>query len=81
MSTDEKPEYDLPTDLAKTVVMRHIAATLVATHAGEMWEQYPEIGEDDWLEITSRLSNVHDWPTHQEFKAAYAHLASRADHS
>jgi len=80
MALDEKPQYDLPTELAKLTVIRHIVATVVSNHTGEMWEDYPEIGEDDWIEISERLLNIHPFPTHQEFQAAYTHLAGRADH-
>ena len=80
MALDEKPQYDLATELAKLTVMRHIVATVVSNHTGEMWEDYPEIGENDWIEITERLRHIHTFPVHTEFRTAYQHLAARADH-
>lgn len=80
MALTEKPKYDLPTELAKLTVIRHIVAAVVSNHTDEMWEDYAEIGEHDWFEITARLRNIHSFPTQQEFQAAYTHLAGRADH-
>jgi len=83
MALTERPKWDLTTELAKIAVIRRIQWLLAQSDLlGEMWEEYPEIGEDDWLEISQRVQDIADRsnPTGPEFEAAYAHLMERAEH-
>lgn len=49
---------------------------------GDQWENFPEIGEHDWLDVVAEIRkfsiglNPDDW----HFQTAYEHLRSRADH-
>lgn len=78
MPTNPGP-LDLETEIAKLTIIRHIVATVVSNHTGELWEDYPEIGENDWIDISERVRKAYVFPTEREFQIAYAHLASRAD--
>jgi len=83
MALNEKPALDLATENAKFVLIRRLMwALAVSESVGEMWEDYPEIGEHDWIDICNRLaaSVARQNPSAEEFQAAYAHLAGRADH-
>lgn len=82
MALNEMPKtsVDLETEIAKLTILRHIVASVVSNHTGELWEDYPEIGEHDWIDISERVLKAYAFPTDREFKIAYAHLASRADH-
>ena len=76
-------EIDYETRHAMDVVARSIMGHLLddPSGVGDMWEDHPEIGEHDWIEITEivkeRAKLFQADP--EVYKAAYAHLASRAD--
>jgi hypothetical protein len=65
------------------LVARHVTAQIIDdTNVGQYWEDFPEIGEDDWLRIAKAVGEqVHaaDNATRPEFEAAYKLLAARAD--
>ena len=44
------------------------------------WEDYPEIGENDWYEVLAEIDRLCPAPSPDAFKAAYALLSARADH-
>lgn len=84
MSLDEKPPFDYPTEMAKAVVVDNILFQLGSDgeRVSEMWEDYPEIGERDWIAICQAVKRVTEKrnPSQDAFRAAYTHLASRAEH-
>lgn len=70
---------DAAVEAAITVVARHAIAGLVQ-NAIE-WEFYPEIGEADWRRVDDRMQQLGAFPDRADFDAAYALLASRAEHT
>lgn len=72
--------YDEKTDHALDILsIRYIANTVdLSTTLG--WEDFPEIGEGDWIEIVARAKKlVAESDVSQSFyQTAYDHLASRA---
>lgn len=56
--------------LARLVLLHGICAV--------EWEDYPDIGEDDWERIMDRAGEMIKEPSAQEFTKAYAHLSTRA---
>lgn len=77
-------ELDHETRHAMDVIIRSILRRLTddPDQVGEMWEDYPEIGEHDWIEICAQVADRSKTFTNspEVYKAAYAHLASRAEH-
>lgn len=77
-------ELDSETRDAMQVIVRSILhdVTNEPDRIAEMWENYPEIGENDWTEIceqvTERCKSFLNEPN--VYAAAYAHLAKRAEH-
>lgn len=75
---------DYDTRHAMDVIARSIMSHLLddPSGVGDMWEDHPEIGENDWIEIAEIVAErVKTFQADPEvYKAAYAHLASRADH-
>lgn len=82
---DEKPEQlDYSTLRARAWIVDRIAFQLASDDEGisEMWEDYPEIGENDWIAICHAVKRVAEKrnPRAEQFEWAYTHLAGRADH-
>lgn len=50
-------------------------------HGLVRWEDYPEVGEDDWDKIVDTLHEVADdmIPTKHDFNRAYGLLADRTE--
>jgi len=44
------------------------------------WENYPEIGEDDWSAVMNEISDLTPPPAPDVVEAAYELLKMRADH-
>jgi len=66
---------------AINVIVRHAIHTAVSDGGTcPEWEDYPEIGENDWYEIEAEIALSTDCPSPAAFDAAYAFLAARADH-
>lgn len=44
------------------------------------WENYPEIGEEDWVRVVARVDELTALmaPEQAEFEAAYTYLTGRA---
>jgi hypothetical protein len=70
--------------LAKATLVDSIISRLASDgeRVSEMWEDYPEIGEYDWLAICEAVKRVTEKraPTLVAYNAAYKHLAARAEH-
>jgi hypothetical protein len=63
---------------AVDVVARHVLANL-AEGAAEQWENYPEIGESDWVAVAARVQALaQPRPAPDLFAEAYAYLAGLA---
>lgn len=76
--------YDKATDEALDVVAVKYTSDLMLQRANvEDWENYPELGENDFREVVARvrkMATAEDaFPTDAEFGAAYALLSKRAD--
>lgn len=67
-------------------MVAHNIAGLLLTSAAELesveWEDYPEIGEYDFVAVMERVESIAKAmrPTTAQFSAAYDFLAERADH-
>lgn len=85
MTTTEPPfaqaELDEQTQQDIALVAQHVGASLLTGYvAGDEWENYPEIGELDWIRIRDHLAESHPYPDPAEYLAAYDRLAARAEH-
>lgn len=68
-------------DRAITTVAEH--AIHQATRDGGRcpeWEDYPDIGENDWHAVLQKIDRMTEAPERDKYEAAYALLALRADH-
>lgn len=70
------------TELAIRDVARHAIAAAVRANPPE-WQDYPDIGENDWqavlAEVERRVGQLE--PQGEKYGCAYRHLAARADMS
>lgn len=68
------------TELAIRDVARHAIAAAVRANPPQ-WEDYPDLGKDDWAEVEQeierRLQQIQ--PQHERYGSAYRHLAARAE--
>jgi len=67
--------------LARDIVARRVVNSLVNGDAlGCLWEDYPDIGENDWIAVTKQAERIVERldPAGEKYDAAYAYLASRA---
>lgn len=63
-------------DEAKRIVARQVifdAARLVD------WEEYPDIGEEDWSDVVQFVSEFSDAPMVDDYTEAYVLLSARAN--
>jgi hypothetical protein len=80
---------DDPTKHAIDVVAHSLLASgrFDSLDPGACWEDYPDIGENDWRAVESRAVEITDaWmrqlrPTEVGYEAAYEHLKSRTGES
>lgn len=74
---------DMSPEEARELVARHIVSTAVQDSLGSLirWEDFPDIGEHDWLAVNARACELVApmTATEETFKAAYAVLAERAE--
>jgi hypothetical protein len=65
--------------LAHHVVAEALDAAIGAENIG--WEDYPEVGENDFDKVVTRAGKLADRlrPSEDEYEQAYAVLADRAD--
>lgn len=62
------------------VVAAAVAQAAVEDAIGDMWEQYPDIGEHDWTRVADEATAMAGSFTQPErFQAAYDLLAERAN--
>lgn len=73
------PAPDAANSWAVDVVARHLVAELVATHAGDAWEMYPDIGEHDWTRVVGRAKELAVHPDPGHYQDAYAVLEAQAN--
>jgi hypothetical protein len=69
--------WDTATHDAIRIVAQEIAAR--AVRQWPQWEDFPEIGEDDWREVLSELDGPHQAPDPDLYLRAYSLLTERAD--
>lgn len=65
-------------DMAIEVVAQHLLASFV-DEAGEKWENYPEVGEQDFERIVETVKEWAPSPGSDQYKWAYARLEERAE--
>lgn len=68
-------------EAALMVVARHILYTLADAEQGnehDLWGNYPEIDEEDWIRIEAWMLTLATNPKSLDFNAAYQYLADRA---
>lgn len=66
---------------AVRVVARRVIADLAADVCGEMWELYPDIGENDWNRVCDEVEEIISANIRgpdEEFDIAYTALRRRA---
>jgi hypothetical protein len=61
------------------------AIAIIAAHAIHYatfpeWEDYPEIGEGDWLKVLAEIDTLTLKPALADFNLAYDVLKARAEH-
>lgn len=72
---------DFNAALARDIVARRVASRLIDEDAlGVLWEDYPEIGEHDWVAVTKQAEHIAERlnPSDDQYTAAYFYLASMA---
>lgn len=62
---------------AVEIIARHALAGILDPIM-DRWEDYPDVGEDDWATITERAEALLVYPSDDEYNAAYALLKARA---
>jgi hypothetical protein len=77
------PALDIdPTKAAVDVIAREVTEQMLdPLDLGDLWSDYPEIGEDDWRDVTARVRARAEAakPDVETYKVAYAHLQGRAE--
>jgi hypothetical protein len=66
---------------ARDIVARRVVNRLINEDTlGCLWEDYPEIGEHDWVAVTKHAEVLVERldPAQEKYDVAYAFLASRA---
>lgn len=76
---DEPPKVK-PQRAIEIVAQQIISAACDDSAIGVEWENYPEIGEDDWHAILVQIELVTTPPASTDYHAAYELLESRAEH-
>jgi hypothetical protein len=76
-----RPDGD-PTKDAIDVIAREVTEQMLdPMDLGDLWSDYPEIGEDDWRDVVNRVRDRAEAakPDAETYKIAYAHLQGRAE--
>jgi hypothetical protein len=61
-------------------IVAEMAVARLILEADSQWENYPEIGEDDWREVEHQmLLRSASAPSDADFNRAYEFLTARAD--
>lgn len=63
-----------------TVARQVVFDVVVEQVTEELWQMYPDLGEDDWLQITLAAREIVTAvvPTEKDYHKAYDGLAERA---
>jgi len=63
------------------VARRVIASYLFGETIAELWEDYPELGANDWQAVLNQVDHIVERlnPLGGDYDAAYRFLAARAD--
>jgi hypothetical protein len=74
----------MSTEEARELIARHLVSAAVHNamlHSLVTWEDFPDIGEHDWLALIARVNElVAPMAANEEtFTAAYTALANRAE--
>ncbi len=69
---------------AVDAMAKHVIRNVVhdSMEAGELWADYPEMGEDDWIRVVERAGELTDllYPDSPDtVAAAYDYLTERAE--
>ena len=75
-------ENDVRITLALDIIARRIVNRLINEDTlGCLWEDYPDIGEHDWVAVTRQAERIVARldPAGEKYDAAYAFLSSRAE--
>lgn len=77
------PQTNPTRDAVRIVARRVLAHIIAATEVDQRWQDYPDIGEDDWAAVAADVRRLADRGDvqHEHYEAAYRHLADRADRS
>lgn len=73
---------EVTTEHAIRIVARRVLANAVAVDPiAPEWENYPEIGEDDWAAVLADVRRLAERTDVQgeHYECAYRHLAGRAN--
>lgn len=68
--------------VAVDIVARAVIDRVVSSELGDQWaDNYPEVGEHDWLLVQERVTNrlLALAPPPEEFEAAYEYLEGRTE--
>jgi hypothetical protein len=67
-------------DKALQDALRTVAQHILADKAANAleWEEYPEIGQDDWFALCQTLNDLAPFPPTAVYNAAYEYLEARA---
>lgn len=66
-------------DTAIRTVARRVLWDLAQNVHDGLWESYPDIGENDWLDVVQAVEALAPLPDAKRYETAYALLAARAD--
>jgi hypothetical protein len=61
------------------IVAQQVIFSASADDGMVMWENYPEIGEDDWYAVLAQIALLAVPPRRDHYRDAYALLESRAE--
>lgn len=65
-------------DLAFKIIAQDVISSAMRRFEEDSWENYPDIGEEDWDAIIAMALNMTDPPTSGEYESAYDFLEARA---
>jgi hypothetical protein len=69
---------DMTTEQAVDIMAADLLRALLDNHGGGVWEDYPDIGENDWASVLERAKAIVGGHGSVDTVAAYEHLAARA---
>ena len=78
---DIVPPVEMTPEDAIDIVAQHAIAAMVEDGDEDLWEDYPEVGEADWLAICDKMNELAPYPNPERYEAAYSLLEARAEHT